>query len=69
MVPSILKDSTAFWLDFEGSGLPEISKIVKQMSLEILCFFISKRNAQDLFFSDFGVHFGVSFGAPGGKKM
>ena len=63
MVPSILNDSTAFWLDFEGSGLPE------KMSLEIPCFFRNKKDAQDLFFSDFGVHFGVSFGAPGGKKM
>ena len=67
VVPSILNDSTAFWLDFEGPGLPETSKIVKKMSLEILCFFISKRNAQDLFFSDFGVHFGVSFGFPACK--
>ena len=27
VVPSILNDSTAFWLDFEGSVLPETSKI------------------------------------------
>ena len=64
VVPSIFNDRTAFWLDFEGPGLPEISKIVTKMSLEIPCFFNSNKNAQDLFFSDFGVHFGVSFGAP-----
>ena len=69
MVPSILNDSTSFWLDFEGSGLPETSKIDEKLSLEVPCFFSSKKNAQDLFFSDFGVHFGLSFGAPGCKKM
>ena len=69
MVPSILNDSTAFWLDFEGPGLPETSKIVKQMSLEITCFFSREKICPGLVFSDFGVHFGVSFGAPGGQKM
>ena len=67
MVPSILNDSTAFWLDFEGSGLPETSEIDEKLNLEVPCFFNNKKNAQDLFFSDFGVHFGVGFGAPACK--
>ena len=50
MVPSILNDSTAFWLDFEGPGLPEISKIVKKMSLEIPCFFNNKKMPRTCFF-------------------
>ena len=65
MVPSILNDSTAFWLDFEVSVLPETSKSDKKLNLEIPCFFSSEKNAQDLFFSDFCVHFGVSFGSLG----
>ena len=50
MLPSILNDSTAFWLDFEGSGLPETSEIDEKLSLEVPCFFSNKKNAQDLFF-------------------
>ena len=69
MVPSILNDSTAFWLDFEGPVLPEFSKIDKKMNLEISCFFNREKIFPEPVFSDFGVHFGVSFGAPGGKKM
>ena len=61
-------DPTVFWRDFEGQGLPETSKIEKKMLLEFCCFFIDKIIRQGSFFMDFGVHFGVSFGAPGCKK-
>ena len=64
VVPSILNDSTTFWLDFEGSVLPEISKIHKTVSLEILCFFSNEKKRPGPVFLDFGVHFGISFGAP-----
>ena len=39
VVPSILNDSTTFWLDFEGPGLPETSEIDEKLSLEVPCFF------------------------------
>ena len=68
MVPSFLIDPTVIWLDFEGSGLPESRKIEKKMLLEFCCFFIDKIIRQRSFFMDFGVHFKVSFGAPGCKK-
>ena len=79
MVPLILNDSTSFWLDFEGSGLPETSKIDKKCVWKFLVFLIVEKDSQDLFFQIFGsvlvsvlepgVHFGVSFGARGCKKM
>ena len=65
MVPSILNDSTAFWLDFEGSVFPETWKIEQKLSLEIPCFFSSGKKCPGPVFLDFGVHFGVSFGALG----
>ena len=52
-------------LDFEGSVLPETSKIEKKLNLEIPCFFSSERRFPGPVFLDFGVHFGVSFGALG----
>ena len=68
MVPSILNDSTAFWLDFEGSGLPETSKINKKMRLEISCFFNNEKRFPGPVFSDFGVSFGISFGVSFGAR-
>ena len=62
---SILNDSTAFLLDLEGSVFPETSKIEQKLSLEIPCFFNSEKKFPGAVFLDFGVHFGVSFGALG----
>ena len=68
MVPSFLIDPTVIWLDFEGPGLPESRNIEKKMLLEFCCFFGSKKIRQGTVFIDFGLHFEVSFGAPGCKK-
>ena len=57
-------DFERFWLDFEASILPETSKIDKTLSLEIPCFFSTEKKRPGPVFLDFGVHFGVSFGAP-----
>ena len=83
MVPSILNDSTTFSLDFEGSVLPETSKIEKKCIWKFLVLLIVKKNSQDLFFQilgsvlgsvwesllEPGVNFGFSFGARGCKNM
>ena len=50
MVPLILNDSTAFWLDFEGSVFPETSKSDKKLNLEIPCFFNSEKMPRTCFF-------------------
>ena len=68
MVPSFLIDPTVIWLDFEGPGLPESRKIEKEMLLEFCCVFNNKKIRQGTVFIDFGLHFEVSFGAPGCKK-
>ena len=68
MVPSFLIDPTVIWLDFEGPGLPESRKIEKKMLLEFCCVFNNKKIRQGTVFIDFGLHFEVSFGAPGCKK-
>ena len=64
MVPSILNDSTACWLDFEGSVLPDTSKIDQTLNLEILCLFNNEEKRPGPVILDLGVHFGVSFEAP-----
>ena len=69
MLPSILNDSTSFWLDFAGSRLPETSKIEEKLRLEISVFFKTEKKCRRPVFPDFGVHFDVSFGARGCKKM
>ena len=69
MVPSILNDSTAFWRDFEGPGLPENKKIEKKMLLDFCCFFSREKICPTPVFLDFGSHFGVSFGAPAHQKI
>ena len=48
--PSILNDSTSFWLDFAGSRLPETSKIEEKLRLEISVFFKTEKNVEDRFF-------------------
>ena len=68
MVPSFLIDPTMIWLDFEGPGLPESRNIEKKMLLAFCCFFGSKKIRQGTVFIDFGLHFEVSFGAPGLQK-
>ena len=45
-----MNDSTAFWLDFEGSVLPETSKIEQKLSLEIPCFFNNEKMPRTCFF-------------------
>ena len=50
MLPSILNDSTSFWLDFAGSRLPEASKIKEKMNREISVFFNREKGSQYLFF-------------------
>ena len=50
MLPSILNDSTSFWLDFAGSRLPETSKIEEKLRLEISVFFSTEKNVEDRFF-------------------
>ena len=67
--PSILNDSTSFWLDFAGSRLPETSKSEEKLRLEISVFFNTEKKCRRPVFPDFGVHFDVSFGARGCKKM
>ena len=62
MLPSILNDSTSFWLDFAGSRLPEASKIKKKMNREISVFLIEKKIPRFVFLH-VGVHFGISFRA------
>ena len=69
MLPSILNDSTSFWLDFAGSRLPETSKIEEKLRLEISVFFNTENKCRKPVFPDFGVHFDVSFGARSCKKM
>ena len=64
MVPAILNDSTAFWSDFEGSVLPETSKIDKTLRLEIPYLFTHEKKRPGFVFLDFRVHFDVSFGGP-----
>ena len=63
MLPSILNDSTAFWLDFEGSRLLETSKINKKMHWEISVFFSGEKSFPGAVFLRVGVHFGISFRA------
>ena len=68
MVPSILNDSTAFSLDFEGSVLPETSKIEKKCIWKFLVFLIVKKHSQDLFFrswAPFWGQFWTHFWSPG----
>ena len=65
MVLLILNDTISFWHDFEGSVLPETLKINKILRLEIPCFFSNEKKSPGPVFWDFGVHFGMSFGAPG----
>ena len=43
MVPSFLIDPTMIWLDFEGPGLPESSKIEKKTPMEMSGFFSSEK--------------------------
>ena len=50
MLPSILNDSTSFWLDFAGSRLPEASKIKEKMNREISIFFNREKRFPGLFF-------------------
>ena len=50
MEPSILNDSTSFWLDFAGSRLPETSKSEEKLRLEISVFFNIEKNVEDRFF-------------------
>ena len=54
MVPSILNDSTVFWSDFEGPGLPESSKIEKKTPMELSGFFSSEKIRLGPVFLDFG---------------
>ena len=49
MVASFLIDPTVIWLDFEGPGLPESSKIEIKMLLEFCCFFGSKKYGRERF--------------------
>ena len=65
VVASFLIDPTVIWRGFEGPGLPESRKIEQKIVLEFCCFFGSKIIRQGSVFMDFGVHLGVSFGAPG----
>ena len=50
MLPSILNDSTSFWLDFAGSRLPETSESKKNCVWKFLSFLILKKNVEDRFF-------------------
>ena len=50
MLPSILNDSTSFWLDFAGSRLPETSKSEEKLRLEMSVFFHTEENVEDRFF-------------------
>ena len=52
-------DSTTFWRDFKGPGLPKTLKIEEQMSLEISCFFRREKIRPTPDFLDFGVHFEI----------
>ena len=54
MQPSILNDSTSFWLDFAGSRLPETSKIEEKLRLQISVFFNTEKNVEDRFFQILG---------------
>ena len=69
MVPSILNDSTAFWRDFEGPGLPESRKIEKKMLLEFCCFFIDKIIRQNRFLWISGSILGSVFEPRPAKKV
>ena len=64
VVPSILNDSTTFWLDFERSNLPETSKIDKTLSVEMPFFLNHEKKRPGPVFLDFGGHFGLCFGDP-----
>ena len=64
MVHSFLIDPTVIWLDFEGPGLPESSKIEKKTPMEMSGFFSREKIRPGPVFLDFGSHFWVSFGAP-----
>ena len=68
LAPSILNDSTAFWLYFRGPGSPGNRTIEKKRLMEISCFSSFEKAGPGSIFSDFGVHLGVSFGAPGRTK-
>ena len=63
MLPSILNDSTAFWLDFEGSRLLETSKINKEVHSAISVYFCSEKSFPGAVILRVGVHFGISFRA------
>ena len=54
MVPSFLNDSTVFWSDFEGPGLPESSKIEKKTPMEMSVFFSCEKIRPGPVFLDFG---------------
>jgi hypothetical protein len=63
VVPSILNDSTAFWLDFEGPGLlGGLEKQEKTASKKILIFRCEKRRPK-LFFMISGSFLGSFWGA------
>ena len=68
VVPSFLIDPTVIWLDFEGPGLPESRNIEKKSCWNLVVFFGVTKIRQGTVFIDFGLHFEVSFGAPGCKK-
>tara|TARA_B110000116_G_C16295231_1_gene341272 strand:- start:260 stop:460 length:201 start_codon:yes stop_codon:yes gene_type:complete len=54
-----LDDSTAFWLDFEGSGRPETMLKQEKRSTEIRGFLVVEKTPPESFSSDFGIDFDV----------
>jgi hypothetical protein len=57
-----LDDSTAFWLDFEGSGRPETMLKQEKRSTEIRGFLVVEKTPPESFFSDFGFDFEIILG-------
>ncbi len=58
-VPSILNDSTTFWLDFEGLGHPETKINQEKAYSKILVFLVVGNTAPESYLSAFGLDFDV----------
>ena len=58
-----MDDSTAFWLDFEGSGRPETMLKQEKRSTEIRSFLVVEKTPLESYFSDFGFDFDIILGA------
>ena len=67
--PTISAYSTAFWLDFQGSGASKTWKIQQKRCLGNHGFLREWKSAPEVGFSSFCVIFGLHFGAPGRPKI